>query len=754
MPDVQLKFPTINGWYKPSEKEQEIRKWVYERYHAMKDAPERKSKEKEWELAEKAWDAYREPKSIDDWQSNYYIPLTTSVVESIVAEFVDEQQRPLILPRSQEDTPKAMVMGKIFDYTWEVGDGDEQLEDVFKDGVIKGTAIAQEYYFKDRRLVHDILDFEEKTKGGIKYSTKEREIFEFDDVYMEWCSLWDIFVDEKAREFNRGTHKARDCVRRYVMNYRDAKRFFDGPIWNPLNTFQYVKPGGDTNFYQFYKPQEDVNHTEDVEILWYWARSPEDKLVIVINDVVIVDGPNPHKHKQLPFAKAIDVKRVGYFYGKGEPKLLESIQEELNTMRRMMIDRAHLDIDKSFLVGQTTMLDDTDLIARPHNVIPVDDPKNVRPLEYGDVSPSATLTQRSITEDSVRVTGVDDRFQSIQKAPSTATEAAILKESTLKRIKMKIRHLQRGFLTEIARLRVQNILQFYSQPKLERIVGEAGTKDFKDQVATLAQQGIIEVHEGVPYKQSYRNIRLDGTKLVSNERGQMTQQSVDGFSFFEARPDYFTPISGGFDIKFEAGATLAISKPLQQSKALEMYDRLLPLAQLGAYDLVKLGDFLVKVNDYNPSDFKKMDVAQTQNITDNRVQMLMQLAQQENQNLVQGKTIPPHGTPYASPAHTQIHIAFLRSPQMKGAQQQMYDMLVAHVTGEMVAIEARSGGMQPPEGMQMEQMPQQSMQPMPGQPQPQPPQGGQPTNAMAQIMPNRIQGGNQVQNGLPLGPGR
>ncbi len=91
---------------------------------------------------------------------------------------------------------------------------------------------------------------------------------------------------------------------------------------------------------------------------------------------------------------------------------------------------------------------------------------------------------------------------------------------------------------------------------------------------------------------------------------------------------------------------------------------------------------------------------------------------------------------------------------MKGAQQQMYDMLVAHVTGEMVAIEARSGGMQPPEGMQMEQMPQQSMQPMPGQPQPQPPQGGQPTNAMAQIMPNRIQGGNQVQNGLPLGPGR
>ena len=194
-------------------------------------------------------------------------------------------------------------------------------------------------------------------------------------------------------------------------------------------------------------------------------------------------GPNIFKHKQLQFAKSIDVNRLDRFYGKGEPELLDSIQDELNTLRRMIIDRNHLDIDKSFLVSQNTMLNDEDLIARPHAMIPVDDPKSVQALEYGDLPLSVDRTLKSIQEDSIRVTGIDDRFQSLQRSPSTATEAAILKESTIKRIKMKISNLEAGFLVDIGRMRVSNIIQFYSQPKLEKIVGEEGTQEYKREVA-------------------------------------------------------------------------------------------------------------------------------------------------------------------------------------------------------------------------------------------------------------------------------
>lgn len=741
MPD--LKLPTINKYYKPTEEEQKMREWVYQRYEQMKNNPERKAMEKEWEAGEKAWDAYRHERDDDEWQSNYYIPLTTSVVESVLAEFVDQRLRPDILPRGAEDAGKAKVMNHIFEYTWDIADGDMELFHVLKGTLIRGTGIAQEYYLKDRRLVKDIINLQNNSKkrNRFEFESEEREVFEFDGCMMEAVSLWDVFVDEKARDFNRGTFKARDTIRRYIMNVRDAKQFFNGPIWDPMGNMRFVRPGGDTDYYQFYKPPEGIDHSEEVEVLWYWARKPEDLLVIIINDVVVRMGPSIFKHKQLPFARAVDVTRLEKFYGKGEPKLLESVQEELNMLRRMTIDRHHLDLDKSFLVPQTTLLDDEDLISRPHAMIPVDDPNSVKALEYGDIPSSVQLTQRAITEDSIRVTGVDDRFQALQKAPSTATEAAILKESTLKRIRMKIMLLTEGFLKDISRQRVANILQFYSQPKLESIVGEAGSQEYQREVARLANQGLIQRVDGKLMKKSYREIRLDKKELSFDERGQIMERDSNGFSFFELRPEFFMPsASGGYDIVFNAGSTLPISKPLQQSKATEMFDRIVGIAQAAGYDVGKLTDWYVQVNDYNPDDFKSQEQVSGEMVAEQRIKMASDLASRENQEVVSGGNIPEMGTPYAPPVHTEIHIAFLNSPTMQQAPQEQFDKLTKHVMGEIVAQNVRNGG--------------QSLAGGQAGPEQAAPEGMNPTNAMGNIMPDRIQGAPQVATGLPQGPAR
>ncbi len=749
MPDIELKNPPINKIYKPDEKEQNMREWVYKRYLEMKDSEERTKAETVWTNAEKAWEAYREERSDDEWQSNYFIPLTTSVVESILSEMVDQNPRPLILPRGPEDQNKAMIMGHIFDYTWDVANGDVELAKVIKSALIYGTGLAQEYYLKDRRLVKDIIKMGNKSKEQRQREiiSDEKEVYEFDDCMMEYVSPWDIYKDEKGREVNRGPHKCRDIIRRYVMNYRDAKTFFSGPVWNHLGNFRFVKPGGDTNYYQFFKPDQSIENKEDVEILWYWARSPEDLLVIVANDVVLRMGPNIFKHKQLPFARAVDVNRLDRFYGKGEPELLESIQDELNTLRRMIIDRNHLDIDKSFLVGQNTMLNDEDLIARPHAMIPVDDPKSVRPLEYNDIPLSVERTLKAINEDSVRVTGVDDRFQALQKTPSTATEAAILKESTLKRIRMKIRNVEQEFLTDIGRMRVANILQFYSQPKLEKIVGDTRTENFKREVNRLMNSNMLEVRGGEMFKKEYKQIRLDGMEIFPDETGSFHERKTNGFSFFELKPEYFMPTAvGGFDIKFDAGANLPLSKPLMQSKTIEMFDRLMPLATAGItnYDPEKIADVMVEANDYNPAELKREEFAQQQSVESNRLEMMLDLAGQENEMVLQGKPIPPMGTPYASPAHTTIHAEFLRSPSMKQAPDEIYLRLLTHAIGESEAINARGGeqGGTPQMGKVGQAA---SSSPFPA--------SSTGMGMASQINPNMIQGGGQVPMGRALGNG-
>ncbi len=742
----ELEIAQINSKYKPSDKEQDIREWVYKRYREMRESPERQTMETIWDKSEKSWEAYREERDRDEWQSNYFIPLTTSVVESILGEMIEQNPRPLILPRGYEDANKAMIMSHIFDYTWEVSNGDEELRKVIKSALIYGTGMAQEFYLRDRRLIRDIIKIGEKSKKrqGRDIISDEREVYEYDDCMMEYVSPWDLYKDEKGRDINRGTYKCRDIIRRYVMNYRDAKIFFSGPVWNHMGNFKYVQPGGNTDYYQFYKPSQGIDHSEEVEVLWYWSRKPEDSLIIVANDVVLRMGPNIFKHKQLPFGRAVDVDRLDKFYGKGEPELLDSIQDELNTLRRMVIDRNHLDIDKSFLVSQNTMLNDEDLIARPHAMIPVDDPKSVQSLEYGDIPLSVERTLKAINEDSVRVTGVDDRFQALQKTPSTATEAAILKESTLKRIKMKINNLEKGFLVDIGRQRVANIMQFYSQPRLEKIIGEKGTAEYKQQIAKLASMNMLEIRDGQPYKKQYKQIRLEGAEIFPDESGNFKERKINGFSFFELKPEFYMPVAaGGFDIKFDAGANMPLSKPLMQSKMTEMYDRLMQVALTGqtGYDPEKLMDQLVKANDINPQELKTDQSNQEESVEMNRLEMIMDLAGKENQMVMEGKPIPEIGTPYAPPPHTEVHISFLKSEPGKSLPDDKYQKLVTHTMGEIAAIEARGGGQQGPQKMTPNQASAGSSSPFPAS-----------STGMGKV-PNMIQGGAQVPTGQALGNG-
>lgn len=725
---------TIRSYYDPQGTEFQMLIRVYKRYTAMKDSPDRALASKEWERGRKQWEALREIRGDDEWQSNHYVPLTTAVVESALSEVIDQSPKPLILPRGQEDEPKATVMSHIYDYTWEISDSDLEFEDIIHDAFIEGTGIGQEYFYSDIRKIKTT------PKENSKVDWNEEDQADYNDCYLECVKNDDFFVDEGARNF-RGPYAARDCVRRYIMHIDDFKQFFKGPAWNPLDNAKYVKPGGDTNYYEWYKPPQGMDHGNYVEVLWYWSIKPDDWLMIVANDVMVVMGPNPYKHKQLPFARAVDVKRTHRFYGKGEAALLESIQDELNIMRRMVIDRNHLDIDKMFFVSNRLNLSEEDLIARPHGMIPVDDVNASKAIDYNDVPQSVALSKQWLEDDATVVTGINPRAQALPTT-GTATEAAILKESTLKRIRLKVRRIEREFLTRIARLRVSNILQYYTQPKLEKIVGQAGTQEYKDQVEALTAKGLIEEKSDGLYQKKYREIRLQNVDLVPGVNGQIQEKNVQGFRFFPLEPDYFIPARGGFDIKFSAGSTLPISKPLLQSKTTEMYDRLIQLA-IGVpntYDPVKLGDALLKVNDYNPGDFKVDQQATPQDDTQARLQMAIELANTENSLMMRGKNIPP--TAYQPAAHTLIHVQFTKSPTFQALDKNnpIVTNFIEHITGEIAALQDRSGGgvSAPVPGT-----PGAAENPVPGA-SPLPTVQGGANRGIQDVNPSIIQGGGQV----------
>lgn len=691
------KDPGIRSLYKPKGDEKADLRWVYERWRDMDDGLQTHfsgvSLRDKWDEWEKQYEAYREPREEDDWRSNIVVPTTASIVEAQMAEVIDQNIRPRTIARGMEDKPKSQVMNSIMDFTWEVGRADIEMYKILKDALVLGTGIGQEYYRQEKRDV-ELVDGYDKD-GKPKY--KKTEMYDYDDVYLEAVKLQDFRVDEKARSF-RGSYPARDAIRRYVWREHQFRNFFKGPEWDPLGNAKYVKPGGgDANYYEFFKPPEGFKKDDLIEILWYWSIAPTagseraDNLIIVANDVVIKRCPIPYNNKRLPFVRAVDSLRPHHFYGKGEAELLESIQEEQTTLRRMVIDRNHLDIDKQFLMSnRETSLSEEDLFARPHALITVDDVNNIKAVEYGDTPRSVFISSEMLKEDASRVTGYDDRMQSV-KTPGTATEAAILKEATLKRLRAKIWLLLNLTVYEIGLLRESNIRQFYTIPKVEKIIGEKDSESYKRQVRDAYRLGRLKIQQGGAYREKYRTIRMQDKKLEVTNDGVTIRNSKDP-TFFEATPELITPYYGSFDIRLEPTPTPSVSKPLEQERTSMMYDR---LVQNPAYDPIKLGDAVLEAHDYDPDEFKKeKDTASK--LGEGMIGKSIETATIENQELMQGNQIPPNGTPYATEPHTEIHIAFLESPEMEAEPptSPKFISLVRHIQGElqMQQQRAQAGG--------------------------------------------------------------
>ena len=653
----------LNLVYKPPEKLQQDRKIVYKRYHEMKMGRQNvdgENLETKWDTWEKMYEGWRPNKSADDWQSNITPPFTTSIVERALAEMIDQTLQPKIVARGPEDKQRAKVMTYVKDYTWEIGDGDLEAYAAIKQALILGKTIWQEDYWQDRRLVKTLKRFDLE-KGVEEYV--EKEIDDFNDVYGECVNLRNFFIDPMARTINRGRFKANDCVRRYIMNLDTARETFRGPIWDPLGAMKFVKAGGDLNYYQFYKPPEGIDKDNQVEVLFYWGRRP-DKLIIVVNDVIIRDNPNPFNHKQLPFAEGSDVPRMNKFWASGEPKLLESIQDELQTIRRMRIDRQHLDIFKAFLVSNREMLDEDEFIVAPSRAIPVDDPNaSIKPLEYRDINPSAYKEEELLRQDGREVTGIES-----PQPTATATEAAIFQEKTMKSLKMKIWLLSRELFTGIIRLRVPNIVQFYSTPRVEKILGE----------------------ERAP---EYRRIRTMDIALERARSGKIVEKKSKGENFFIVTPEMIVPQYGAYDYKLSAEPTFPVSKPLLQQKVNELMQHPVIQAaiQTGVLDLAKVTEQMLKINDF---DFDELKVeAPEKPLIDDTT--LLELANRENEVILQGKPTPLEPTPNSNRAHTSIHLAFMSSDTFKQAvarNQQVLTNMVYHITGEGKAQELREKG--------------------------------------------------------------
>lgn len=561
--------------------------------------------------------------AIDDWTKrwNGYIPEPSALLDADQSQmFLNWTRNQIIgyLSKVALSRPKT----KIKAVNKKTNMADQKFSDVAKDLVdassnaengdarfledslectVKGTVIVYEGYRRDVQEMKLPDGFDMMTGTG-KFKKEMRVLY--DDCYQEIVPIEDFFI---ANPYQPQVQKQPFIIWRRITTKDEA----EGEYGHYKN-FKYVKAGEYTLLNDpttFYRNQLVTELGKDqVEVIRYYNRS-KNKHVVMINGIIIYDGPIPFKDGRYPFSKGIfEPYGNDFFYGAGFPQKIMGEQDLMNTFWNMMVDKTYGSL---LPYGLTSDLDD----------IIEDDTLAVNKIrKVGDITKWKFDTLPGVSA------GEQAMLQTVMKfAQENSGMAGGGSAVTPKGGKMNVRQVllqqqdmqqklgfSSSFMEDFERdrieLRLNHILQFYSIPKIEKITGKKG----------------VEIEQML-----YRDVRLSGVKLSDGRTGERIIKLVpkpatpderkkleDDMAVTEAMGDVTnTPTEVlavsvdtfydyNFDIQIIRASSFEKNAALDQAARMEFANWRLPLIQIAPADPSKIVGWVEESFDIDTEQFK------------------------------------------------------------------------------------------------------------------------------------------------------
>lgn len=641
--------------YKPgNKKDRDARRRVFERFRKMRDDPIRKEAEREWELGRKMYRMWAPERPDDDWGADVILPDGFSAIQTHMQETIDARFRPMLEGVESSDEVLARYNDSIFQHAMDVTEFDAETTKARRISAMCGTAFTREEYRYETREVMDPTSFKD---GEIKYTKKE--IVDWDDVYTRSVRNENCYFDPDAED----PKYAMDCIYREVLDCDVFKEMYgDRPGFKDVDK---VIPGGSlSENVQFFEMASDMDK-DDVEILHY-ENVLTDSYDVLANNVLIHSGPLPNKHKQLSLDVWAFYPVDGQIYGMGIPKIIYTLVEERRTNRNQRIDRGTLQNHKMFLLNDLFDIDEDDLTPRPHGLVKVNTnglpiSQAVMPLEYGDVPVSSIRMDEELLSDERRAHGMGESNN--MQAGATATQAAILKEDTQRRIGLINTMLAWNTLIRLGKKKWSNILFFYPGGRTERIMEDNKWRE----------------------KTVYRTIKTPGMEFKvygggeSGQKVELRGNEIGGKGRVKLDPTYARYMSDDMDVVMNAAAMAVISKAIKRQETNEMFDRIMNNPMLSRYtDGQKAMKRMLTINDEDPKDWMAND-----GMTDADMR---ELAEKENMLFLDmartGKIFMIPGTPGATEAHTEVHLQFTREAVYESLPEPIKQAIANHILEE------------------------------------------------------------------------
>jgi len=599
-----------------------------------------------FEIDEKLFRSHLDTSNKADWQSKYFIPRVYGLIMSSLSEFAINKPDISVEPDTRSEAMRVPYMRATMHANWRKNKGNAELILGLLDALKLGIGIIEVGYRRDSRTIKEVSGYNPTTE---QIEWKKKEIFDFDDVYFEFVNPRYFWLDESVATIANGS----DCIRQYIYGEQAFHQIFD----SKFPRAKTVKSKGKVDKDEFFKPFIGSGTGTNEVCVFKYINKVKDVVWWIANGVFLnkVDDPIPYHHKQLNYA---EVKLAPFdkytFYGMSLPRIVGDIQDELNTLRNMAIDQTHLNIFSPFFYSADEDIDENVFTIEPGVGIPVSDPNAFQFFKQRQMGTDVYQMMDRFDDDVKQATGFDIRLQGLPGG-GTATETAVLKETSLKRINLYLRMLEDFSMPDFASLWGDTIQQFYFMSS------DSKKKKVKSRITGNEKEEI------------FRSIKIPRSEVVEVRN----VETANGFNFLSVTQD---DIRGKFDFNVKIGTTIAISKELTKQVKLQLYSI---LSGDGLVKREKLLVDLLKAHDLDPEEYmnitQQVDVAQS-----------IALAEEHNKELIAGQK--PRIIPeLITPEHIQVHDALIKSGRI---DKETANRVRTHVMEEMRISRTGLGGIE------------------------------------------------------------
>jgi len=642
--------PDYDKWKNKEEWEQA--KFVNDRFESMRlnrqnscywgaGAGELSNWNDRWSRDEKQMIMWRADMDEDDPRSNLKSVMTWGSVQAVISEFEDGKIKPTVRWVEEEDKPKAIIKEQCHIFAQEKNKFDQEYSDGFMRFVEKGTVVFYTTYLIKKREVQvferdpakmsdeEKKELKEKKKPVLKKKVK----VDYDDIAVMPVRVEEFYIDENARCFRGKAFEAIDCcwvTPMTIQQIKDEWEDCDDPFVKKAN-IKKVKAIKDYNADEgFFQPPSDMDGNQ-CSVFRYYNKAT-DSYIVVANDVVLRDGPNPHPHKELPFVVKSCFPFLDHVYGISFPAILEGLQSEEETIRNMFLDQLKQIVNPPALVQEDIYGQFCDMYPRMEAGmrVPARDINNaVAWMQRSQPVYEVDSTLNRLKDEGVIASGIDPRAQGLTVKNATATDAMLNKEATQKIMKKIIKRFIEA-VQEVWQLLDAEMNSHYPVGRVEDIVDEKGQR----------KRNVL------------KKIRIKNKKFNYGKDG-LEVKEIKGYSSFALKKEFFD-FEEQVDIYIDPEAVVNVSQGLEMRKYEQAIADLTPF--MGDPSAIPPGQPkpIVDVNEIIRGYLETHDIPEKAMVQDELNQEEeIDRAIEQNQQMQKGKYIS--GLPGEPTVHKLVH---------------------------------------------------------------------------------------------------